>query len=322
MPPVLFNGRTRSGCHFSVPRRRGLAVPESPARTRHETRYRCPYTNAAGVASPSRGRLPGRAAVFTTLGLVAAGCATGEANEPEQTLQTLIAGRQTIVSSVEATGTVEPIRVIEVKSQAGRRGARPARRTRGQRRPGHAPRAHRPARRQQCACPGAGRSGRGRGPGRCRGTPARTDRGASRVRHRHRRGTGERDPVGCEREGFAGPRHDQPRTGRGQAGRRDAPRSDHRNRRGAHGGGGAGRHGDARPHRRHGADADGRSHRSPGAHARRRDGHRPARGGTAGRYHRGSISQPDLPGGRPQDRTAGGRRAERDHVRRAHAHLE
>ncbi len=68
---------------------------------------------------PLRGRLPGRAAVFTTLGLVAAGCATGEANEPEQTLQTLIAGRQTIVSSVEATGTVEPIRVIEVKSQAG-----------------------------------------------------------------------------------------------------------------------------------------------------------------------------------------------------------
>ncbi|WP_419856965.1 efflux RND transporter periplasmic adaptor subunit [Candidatus Palauibacter irciniicola] len=61
----------------------------------------------------------GRATVFTTLGLAAAGCATGEANEPEQTLQTLTAGRQTIVSSVEATGTVEPIRVIEVKSQAG-----------------------------------------------------------------------------------------------------------------------------------------------------------------------------------------------------------
>ena len=57
--------------------------------------------------------------VFTALGLAAAGCATGEANEPEQTLQTLTAGRQTIVSSVEATGTVEPIRVIEVKSQAG-----------------------------------------------------------------------------------------------------------------------------------------------------------------------------------------------------------
>lgn len=61
----------------------------------------------------------GPAAIFTTLGLAAAGCATGEANEPEQTLQTLTAGHQTIVSSVEATGTVEPIRVIEVKSQAG-----------------------------------------------------------------------------------------------------------------------------------------------------------------------------------------------------------
>ena len=73
----------------------------------------------------SRRRFPlrcaplGHATVFTALGLAAAGCATGEANEPEQTLQTLTAGRQTIVSSVEATGTVEPIRVIEVKSQAG-----------------------------------------------------------------------------------------------------------------------------------------------------------------------------------------------------------
>ena len=68
---------------------------------------------------PFRGGPPGRATVITALGLAAAGCATGEANEPEQTLQTLTAGRQTIVSSVEATGTVEPIRVIEVKSQAG-----------------------------------------------------------------------------------------------------------------------------------------------------------------------------------------------------------
>lgn len=68
---------------------------------------------------PLRCAPPGHAMVFTALGLAAAGCATGEANEPEQTLQTLTAGRQTIVSSVEATGTVEPIRVIEVKSQAG-----------------------------------------------------------------------------------------------------------------------------------------------------------------------------------------------------------
>lgn len=68
---------------------------------------------------PFGGGLPGRATFFTALGLAVAGCATGEANEPGQTLQTLTAGRQTIVSSVEATGTVEPIRVIEVKSQAG-----------------------------------------------------------------------------------------------------------------------------------------------------------------------------------------------------------
>ncbi|WP_420633883.1 efflux RND transporter periplasmic adaptor subunit [Candidatus Palauibacter sp.] len=60
-----------------------------------------------------------RTAFLVALGLAAVGCATGEANEPEQTLQTLNAMRQTIVSSVEATGTIEPIRIIEVKSQAG-----------------------------------------------------------------------------------------------------------------------------------------------------------------------------------------------------------
>lgn len=61
----------------------------------------------------------GRVIALAALGFSTTGCATGEANEPEQTLQTLIAGLQTIVSSVEATGTIEPIRVIEVKSQAG-----------------------------------------------------------------------------------------------------------------------------------------------------------------------------------------------------------
>ena len=63
---------------------------------------------------------PGRVAALAPLTLAVAGCAAiGEANEPEQTLQTLNAARETIVSSVEATGTIEPIRVIEVKSQAG-----------------------------------------------------------------------------------------------------------------------------------------------------------------------------------------------------------
>jgi len=47
------------------------------------------------------------------------GCTAGEANEAEQTLQIETASRQSIVSSVEATGTIEPIRIIEVKSQAG-----------------------------------------------------------------------------------------------------------------------------------------------------------------------------------------------------------
>lgn len=48
-----------------------------------------------------------------------AACAAGEATEAEQTLQTQTVRRESIVSSVEATGTIEPIRIIEVKSQAG-----------------------------------------------------------------------------------------------------------------------------------------------------------------------------------------------------------
>jgi len=71
-------------------------------------------------------RVPGRpfiralawvAAVSSIVGAV--GCARGEAIEAGSTLQTETASRQTIVSSVEATGTIEPIRIIEVKSQAG-----------------------------------------------------------------------------------------------------------------------------------------------------------------------------------------------------------
>jgi len=53
------------------------------------------------------------------LGAGAAACSRGEAIEAGSPLQTETASRQTIVSSVEATGTIEPIRIIEVKSQAG-----------------------------------------------------------------------------------------------------------------------------------------------------------------------------------------------------------
>ncbi|MFV1985716.1 MAG: efflux RND transporter periplasmic adaptor subunit [Gemmatimonadota bacterium] len=49
----------------------------------------------------------------------ASGCTRGEAIEADTVLQSATVEPQTIVSSVEATGTVEPIRVIEVKSQAG-----------------------------------------------------------------------------------------------------------------------------------------------------------------------------------------------------------
>lgn len=56
---------------------------------------------------------------ISALSLAVAACATGEATEAESILQTETVSRQTIVSSVEATGTIEPIRIIEVKSQAG-----------------------------------------------------------------------------------------------------------------------------------------------------------------------------------------------------------
>lgn len=45
-------------------------------------------------------------------------CSRGEANESTETLRTAEVVRRPIVSSVEATGTVEPIRVIDIKSQA------------------------------------------------------------------------------------------------------------------------------------------------------------------------------------------------------------
>jgi len=55
----------------------------------------------------------------TLVALTVGACTRGEAIEADSLLQTTVATRQSIVSSVEATGTVEPIRIIEVKSQAG-----------------------------------------------------------------------------------------------------------------------------------------------------------------------------------------------------------
>lgn len=49
---------------------------------------------------------------------VAAGCAQGGAAESDLTLENSTVERRTIEASVEATGTIEPIRVIDVKSQA------------------------------------------------------------------------------------------------------------------------------------------------------------------------------------------------------------
>ena len=58
-------------------------------------------------------------AIVVTVGAALSACSEGEANEAVSELQTEVLSRRTIVSSVEATGTIEPIRIIEVKSQAG-----------------------------------------------------------------------------------------------------------------------------------------------------------------------------------------------------------
>ena len=67
----------------------------------------------------SRNRQPAVAGALAVISTVVAGCSPGQAVETGPDLQTMTASRQSIVSSVEATGTVEPIRIIEVKSQAG-----------------------------------------------------------------------------------------------------------------------------------------------------------------------------------------------------------
>jgi biotin carboxyl carrier protein len=61
----------------------------------------------------------GRLAVgLGLLSVAVAACQSGEANETAAGLQTATVERRSIVSSVEATGVVEPIRYIDVKSQA------------------------------------------------------------------------------------------------------------------------------------------------------------------------------------------------------------
>ncbi|MDH3732735.1 MAG: efflux RND transporter periplasmic adaptor subunit [Gemmatimonadota bacterium] len=64
-------------------------------------------------------RAPGVLGAVAVIVVAVAGCTRGEAIETGAELQTITASSQSIISSVEATGTVEPIRIIEVKSQAG-----------------------------------------------------------------------------------------------------------------------------------------------------------------------------------------------------------
>jgi len=75
----------------------------------------------AGAGSPAGRGTADRLALAAVIvsATAAAGCAAEAGGAEEQLLQTMTVGRATIVSSVDASGTVEPIRVIEVKSQAG-----------------------------------------------------------------------------------------------------------------------------------------------------------------------------------------------------------
>lgn len=59
------------------------------------------------------------AAVLLLAAAAAAACDQGEANQSTLELETSAVERRDIESTVEATGTVEPLRVVEVKSQAG-----------------------------------------------------------------------------------------------------------------------------------------------------------------------------------------------------------
>ncbi len=59
------------------------------------------------------------AAVLLLTAAAAAACDQGEATQSSLELETSAVERRDIESTVEATGTVEPLRVVEVKSQAG-----------------------------------------------------------------------------------------------------------------------------------------------------------------------------------------------------------
>jgi HlyD family secretion protein len=63
-------------------------------------------------------QIPGRFARFATIALVAAGCSTGEASEEGPAIQTVEVTRGDLMLRAEASGQVEPVREVEVKSKA------------------------------------------------------------------------------------------------------------------------------------------------------------------------------------------------------------
>ncbi|MCH7533925.1 MAG: efflux RND transporter periplasmic adaptor subunit, partial [Gemmatimonadetes bacterium] len=63
-------------------------------------------------------KLIGRCAVLGLLFVTASACESGEAAEAASSVETVQVVRATLLISAEATGTVEPIREVEVKSKA------------------------------------------------------------------------------------------------------------------------------------------------------------------------------------------------------------
>ena len=63
-------------------------------------------------------RIPGRLALISILSVVASSCQTGEAAEDTPSIQTVEVMRGDLTIMAEATGLVEPVREVEVKSKA------------------------------------------------------------------------------------------------------------------------------------------------------------------------------------------------------------
>lgn len=103
--------------HTSVMQTALKTSPRSPDTHMNSERFDVNTIQVRGTLRRIRSALLVTGILFSSGALVA--CSQGSANESMGVLQTATVAKQTIVSSVDATGTIEPIRIIEVKSQAG-----------------------------------------------------------------------------------------------------------------------------------------------------------------------------------------------------------